>query len=93
MEGARRNDVRKENFASLPYDRILSFIQALYHLEGTSRWMMLFAILTASRMKVVRLATWGEIDVEKRIWEIPREHDKGVCLEFCVQEVFQGQPS
>ena len=38
--------------------------------------MMMFAILTASRMKAVRLATWGEIDVEKRIWEIPPEHDK-----------------
>ena len=36
----------------------------------------MFAILTASRMKAVRLATWGEIDVEKRIWEIPPEHDK-----------------
>lgn len=76
MEGARKNAVRKENFAALPYDRIPSFIQALYHLEGTSRWMMMFAILTASRMKAVRLATWGEIDVEKRIWEIPPEHDK-----------------
>ena len=62
MEGARKNAVRKENFAALPYDRIPSFIQALYHLEGTSRWMMMFAILTASRMKAVRLATWGEID-------------------------------
>ena len=76
MEGARKNAVRKEIFAALPYDRIPSFIQALYHLEGTSRWMMMFAILTASRMKAVRLATWGEIDVEKRIWEIPPEHDK-----------------
>ena len=76
MEGARKNAVRKENFAALPYDRIPSFIQALYHVEGTSRWMMMFAILTASRMKAVRLATWGEIDFEKRLWDIPPEHDK-----------------
>lgn len=38
--------------------------------------MMMFAILTASRMKAVRLATWGEIDFEKRLWDIPPEHDK-----------------
>ena len=76
MEGARKNAVRKENFAALPYERIPSFIYTLYHLEGTSRWMMMFAILTASRMKAVRLATWGEIDFEKRLWDIPPEHDK-----------------
>lgn len=77
MEGARKNAVRKENFAALPYDRIPSFVYALYHLEGgTSHWMMLFAILTASRMKAVRLATWGEIDFENRLWDIPPEHDK-----------------
>ena len=38
--------------------------------------MMMFAILTASRMKAVRLATWGEIDFETRLWDIPPEHDK-----------------
>ena len=38
--------------------------------------MMMFAILTASRMKAVRLATWGEIDFENRLWAIPPEHDK-----------------
>ena len=77
MEGARKNAIRKENFAALPYDRIPSFVYALYHLEGgTSHWMMMFAILTASRMKAVRLATWGEIDFENRLWDIPPEHDK-----------------
>ena len=76
MEGARKNAVSKENFAALPYDRIPSFIQALNHREGTSCWMMMFAILTASRMKAVRLATWGEIDFENRLWAIPPEHDK-----------------
>ncbi len=76
MEGARKNVVRKENFAALPYERIPSFIYTLYHLEGMSRWMMLFAILTATRMKAVRLAIWGEIDFEKRLWDIPPEHNK-----------------
>lgn len=76
MEGARKNAVRKENFAALPYDKIPAFIQALWHIDGRSRWMLMFAILTASRMKAVRFATWGEIDFENRLWEIPPEHDK-----------------
>lgn len=33
MEGARKNAVRKENFAALPYERIPSFIYTLYHLD------------------------------------------------------------
>lgn len=76
MEGARKNAVRKENFAALPYDQIPTFIQALCHQEGPSSRMMMFAILTASRMKAVRLVTWGEIDFQNRLWEIPPEHDK-----------------
>ncbi len=82
MEGARKNAVRKENFAALPYNRIPSFIQALYHVEGTSRWMMMFAILTASRMKAVRLATWGEIDFENQLWDIPPNLPKANDLIF-----------
>ena len=38
--------------------------------------MMMFAILTASRMKAVRLATWGEIDFENRLWDIPPSRPK-----------------
>lgn len=37
---------------------------------------MMFAILTASRMKAVRLATWGEIDFENRLWDIPPSRPK-----------------
>lgn len=67
MEGARKNAVRKDNFAALPYDKIPELIQALWHLDGMSRWMLMFAILTLSRMKAVRLASWGEIDFENRL--------------------------
>ena len=74
MEGARKNAVRKENFAALPYDKIPAFIQALWHIDGRSRWMLMFAILTASRMKAVRFATWGEIDFENRLEYTNHDH-------------------
>ncbi len=38
--------------------------------------MMMFAILTACRMKAARLATWSEIDFENGVWEVPPDHDK-----------------
>lgn len=76
MEGARKNAVRKENFAALPFSRIPAFMFELWHLEGGSNWMMMFAILTACRMKAARLATWSEIDFENGVWEVPPDHDK-----------------
>lgn len=76
MEGARKNAVRKDNFAALPFERIPFFIKALLESNSQSQWMLLFAILTASRMKAVRLATWSEIDFQNKTWEIPPEHDK-----------------
>ena len=41
-----------------------------------TRAAMLFTILTASRQKEVRLATWDEIDLDKRLWNRPAEHMK-----------------
>lgn len=41
-----------------------------------TRAAMLFTILTASRQKEVRLATWDEIDLDKRLWHRPAEHMK-----------------
>lgn len=41
-----------------------------------TRAAMLFTILTASRQKEVRLATWNEIDLDKHLWHRPAEHMK-----------------
>ena len=76
IEGARKNAVRKDNFAALPFVRVPLFIKALFHSNSQSQWMLMFAILTASRMKAVRLATWSEVNFETKTWEIPPEHDK-----------------
>ena len=40
-------------------------------------WALEFAILTAARSNEVRGATWGEINLEERVWTVPPERMKG----------------
>ncbi|WP_237051308.1 tyrosine-type recombinase/integrase [Magnetospirillum sp. ME-1] len=44
--------------------------------EGAGARALEFAILTAARTGEVIGATWGEIDIEKKIWIIPAERMK-----------------
>lgn len=62
--------------AALPYDQISAFMTALRAQDGTGARALEFAILTAARTGEVIGATWGEIDIEKRLWTIPPERMK-----------------
>ena len=66
------------NRAALPYERVPDFIKCLIDNGSTSALAFAFSILTASRFKAVRLATWEEFDLRAPIpsWEIPINHDK-----------------
>ena len=44
--------------------------------EGIAARALEFAILTACRSGEVRLATWGEVDLEAKLWTIPKERMK-----------------
>ena len=46
-------------------------------LEGTAALALRFCILTATRTNETLGATWGEIDIEKRLWIIPAARMKG----------------
>ena len=61
---------------SLPYSKIGSFMRALRKSESISARAIEFLIFTAVRSGSVRLATWQEIDLKKKIWTIPPEHTK-----------------
>lgn len=72
-----RGDVRKvKHHASLPYSEIGAFVVDLRKREGLSARALEFAILTASRSNEVRMATWDEIDLDRRLWTIPKERMK-----------------
>ncbi|WP_425540791.1 tyrosine-type recombinase/integrase [Turicimonas muris] len=76
LEPQKRNRREKENHAAISVEELPALYAALDKLQGTSPRACQFAILTASRSKAVRLATWDEFDLENKIWNIPLEHDK-----------------
>ncbi|WP_326533667.1 tyrosine-type recombinase/integrase [Pseudorhodoferax sp.] len=65
-----------EHFEALPIDDMPGFMQRLRSASGMSARALEFSILTVSRTGSVRAATWSEVDMDKRIWTIPKEHMK-----------------
>lgn len=67
---------RETHFPALPYDAIPSFIEALHRKDGRAARALEFAILTASRSKMVRYLRWQDIDFANRIATIPEDNLK-----------------
>lgn len=60
-----------EHHKALDYEEVGSFMAELRQKEGMGAKALEFLILTAVRSGEVRLATWDEINFDKRIWTIP----------------------
>lgn len=60
-----------EHQPALPVDQMRRFMPALRAAEGMGARALEFAILTAARSGEVRDATWGEVDLQARLWTIP----------------------
>jgi integrase len=66
----------KKNLPALPYAAIAEFMAELRKRDGIASRALEFLILTAARTGEVRLARWSEIDLDKRLWEIPKTRMK-----------------
>lgn len=75
-KGLPRQPRKDKHFAALPYDRLAAFITKLRKKESFSRLALEFAILTAARSGEVRGCTWDEIDMEAKLWTIPKDRMK-----------------
>ena len=72
-----RAKVRKvEHHAALPYAEIGRFMQALRQQEGIAARALEFTVLTAARTGETIGATWGEIDIDGKLWTIPASRMK-----------------
>lgn len=60
-----------ENFPSLPYARVGTFMAALRDRPSNSAYALEFLILTNTRTGDVIEADWAEIDLERKLWIIP----------------------
>ena len=67
---------RKRHFPSLPYEALPGFLAQLRQQEGTSSFALEFLILCASRTGEVLGARWDEIDLDKKMWTIPKHRMK-----------------
>ena len=69
--------IRKiEHHPALPYDELQPFMGILSVTNGIGARALEIAILTASRTFEVLGATWGEFDLDKRVWTVPHERMK-----------------
>lgn len=61
---------------SMPWQEMPPFMKKLATREGTSARALEFSILTCARSSEVRGALWSEIDMEARVWSLPKERMK-----------------
>lgn len=65
-----------EHMDAIHYSKVHEFILALRKHEVTSAKALEFLIHTAVRSDSVRSATWSQVDMNKRVWTIPKEFTK-----------------
>lgn len=74
--GLPRQVKARENRKAMPYVAVPSFLIALRRRPSYGRLALELLILTGVRSQEMRFATWGEFDLEGRLWSIPADHMK-----------------
>jgi integrase len=72
----KKSEVVKHHPA-LPYSQVAAFLADLRTRQGTAALALEVTILTALRSGEALRAEWREIDLQARIWTIPKERMKG----------------
>lgn len=72
----KRQKLTRGHHAALPIDEMPAFMEALRQRDAVAAWALEFCILTAARSGEVLGARWDEINLEKRLWIVPRERMK-----------------
>jgi integrase len=88
-----RSKVRPvQHHAALPYSELPSFMGDLRKCPGSAARALEFTILTAARTNETLGATWAEIDLREKVWNVPSERmkagkDHRVPLSDCALEI------
>lgn len=75
-KGLPRQPKKEGHFEAMPYPDVPAFMASLAAVPSIGRMALRFLILTAARSGEVRNATWGEIDLDGKLWSIPGERMK-----------------
>ena len=73
----KRLKLQRGHHAALPYAQIAEFMVDLRQREAMAALCLEFLVLTATRSGEAMKATWGEIDLDAKLWVIPRGRMKG----------------
>lgn len=65
-----------KHHAALPHADMADFMQDLAKRNGVAAHALGFTILTAARSGETRGMTWGEVDLERKLWTIPASRMK-----------------
>ena len=72
----KRKKTDKKHHPAMPYSDVPAFLVRLRDAEALAARALELTILSACRTSEVLQATWDEFDLEKAIWEIPKERMK-----------------
>lgn len=67
----KRQKLTRGHHAAMPYDEVPAFIADLRSREALAARALEFTVLTAARSGEALGATWGEIDLEGKLWTVP----------------------
>jgi len=88
-----------EHMDSLPYTKLYEFLNALRKHNSISAKALEFLILTSVRSDSVRSATWKQIDLEAKVWTVPKiftktkKRDHTVPLSPQAMALLKGMPT
>lgn len=72
----KRSRHTRGNHAAMPYADVPAFMERLRSRKAMAALALEFTVLTAARTGEVIGATWGEIDMAKKVWTIPAHRMK-----------------
>ena len=76
----RRSKAEVRHHPALPFQQIAAFMHQLSRRPAEAARALEFTILTAARSGETRGMTWGEIDLEERVWTVPGERMKAGAM-------------
>jgi integrase len=73
---ARKKARDVQHLPAMPYTEIAAFMAKLRAVDSFAAMALEFTILTAARSNEVLGAIWDEIDLEAKLWTVPKERTK-----------------
>ena len=72
----KRQKLTRGHLAAMPYEKVPAFLVRVRAAEAMAARALEFAILTVGRSGEILGARWSEIDLDKRLWTLPKDRMK-----------------